>query len=115
MINIIYSYFYKKNPFLFSICDVGPALYLIFLQGHLLVLENFNSLKLNHASMEAGYVGHHDLTLHPGQVDHGQILSISMTATTDVIGNLVLGRILRFSLQFSRTTVLIFFNVMLKD
>lgn len=84
-------------------------------KGHLLVLENFNSLKLNHASMEAGYVGHHDLTLHPGQVDHGQILSISMTATTDAIGNLVLGRILHFSLQFSRTTVLIFFNVMLKD
>lgn len=60
-------------------------------KGHLLVLENFNSLKLNHASMEAGYVGHHDLTLHSGQVDHGQILSISMTATTDVIGNLILG------------------------
>ncbi|KDO58558.1 hypothetical protein CISIN_1g011027mg [Citrus sinensis] len=66
-------------------------------KGHLLVLENFNSLKLNHASMEAGYVGHHDLTLHPGQVNHGQILSISMTATTDVIGNLVLGSSRQFA------------------
>lgn len=61
------------------------------MQGHLLVLENFSSLKLNHGLMEAGYIGHRHLTLDPGSVDHGQNLSISMTATMDRMGNLVLG------------------------
>ncbi|KAK0589612.1 hypothetical protein LWI29_016310 [Acer saccharum] len=66
-------------------------------KGHLLVLENFDSLKVNHGLMEAGYVDHHDLTQHPGLVDQGQILSISMTATMDSTGNLVLGSSRQFA------------------
>ncbi|KAK1434737.1 hypothetical protein QVD17_00487 [Tagetes erecta] len=56
-------------------------------KGHLLVIENFSSLKLNHGLMEAGYVGHQDATLRPG----AEPSSISMTATMDTSGNLVLG------------------------
>lgn len=79
------------------------------------MLENFKSLKLNHGSMEMGYVSHQDLTLCSGLADHGKNLSISMTASTDIAGNLVLGKILCFFSQFSRTTTLFFFNFMYKD
>ena len=56
------------------------------------------SLKLNHGLMEMGYVDHQTVTqletisaseLH----DCGQDLSVSMTATLDAMGNLVLGKI----------------------
>ncbi|KAJ7961702.1 FAD-dependent oxidoreductase [Quillaja saponaria] len=65
-------------------------------KGHLLVLENFNSLKLNHGLMEAGYVNHQTATLRPSiselePSDEGRNLSVSMTATMDAAGNLVLG------------------------
>ncbi|KAL5794488.1 hypothetical protein ACOSP7_003082 [Xanthoceras sorbifolium] len=66
-------------------------------KGHLLVLENFDSLKLNHGLMETSYVAHHDLTMNPGLVDLEQILSISMTATMDMMGNLVLGSSRQFA------------------
>ncbi|KAL5861542.1 hypothetical protein ACOSQ4_002838 [Xanthoceras sorbifolium] len=66
-------------------------------KGHLLVLENFDSLKLNHGLMETSYVAHHDLTMKPGLVDLEQILSISMTATMDMMGNLVLGSSRQFA------------------
>ncbi|KAD5317708.1 hypothetical protein E3N88_17654 [Mikania micrantha] len=56
-------------------------------KGHLLVIENFNSFKLNHGLMELGYVGHQDATLQPG----AETSSVSMTATMDTSGNLVLG------------------------
>ncbi|KAH7576524.1 hypothetical protein JRO89_XS01G0098800 [Xanthoceras sorbifolium] len=82
-------------------------------KGHLLVLENFDSLKLNHGLMETSYVAHHDLTMNPGLVDLEQILSISMTATMDMMGNLVLGKILYFSSWFSSTTGLILFELSL--
>jgi len=64
-------------------------------KGHLLVVENFNSFKLNHGLMEAGYVNHAAGALHSsisasGQVD-AESLSVSMTATMDAWGNLVLG------------------------
>lgn len=58
-------------------------------KGHLLVLENFNSLKLNHGIMEAGYLAHKDAAL--GSVLDPVQTSISMTATMDTSGNLVLG------------------------
>ncbi|XP_047326963.1 glycine oxidase [Impatiens glandulifera] len=58
-------------------------------KGHLLVLENFNSLKLNHGIMEAGYVAHKDAGL--GSVSDPVQTSISMTATMDTSGNLILG------------------------
>ena len=66
-------------------------------QGHLLVLKNFRDIQLNHALMEAGYVDHQSRTQlssvsTPGASDHGQNLSISMTATVDTMGNLVLGK-----------------------
>ncbi|KAK9059486.1 hypothetical protein SSX86_020188 [Deinandra increscens subsp. villosa] len=57
-------------------------------KGHLLVIENFNSFKLNHGLMEVGYVGHQDATLQPSS----ETSSISMTATMDSSGNLVLGK-----------------------
>ncbi|KAG5514886.1 hypothetical protein RHGRI_036063 [Rhododendron griersonianum] len=64
-------------------------------KGHLLVVENLNSFVLNHGLMEAGYVNHEAGTLHSsvsasGPVD-AESLSVSMTATMDSRGNLVLG------------------------
>lgn len=59
-------------------------------KGHLLVIENFNSFKLNHGLMEVGYVGHQDSTFKPKNFD-AETSSISMTATMDTLGNLILG------------------------
>ncbi|XP_042412111.1 glycine oxidase-like isoform X1 [Zingiber officinale] len=59
-------------------------------KGYLIVLENFNKLHLNHGVMEVGYMNHHRST--SGAVENYQSLpSISMTATLDVKGNLLLG------------------------
>ena len=69
-------------------------------KGHLLVLENFNFLQLKHGLMEVGYTGHEVTAQHttsPASGDQGQALSISMTATMDTIGNLVLGSSRQFS------------------
>uniref|UniRef100_A0A2N9I074 FAD-dependent oxidoreductase domain-containing protein 1 n=1 Tax=Fagus sylvatica TaxID=28930 RepID=A0A2N9I074_FAGSY len=65
-------------------------------KGHLLVLENFKPLQLNHGLMEVGYVDHQtptqlSTTSASEPYDHGQALSVSMTATLDAMGNLVLG------------------------
>ncbi|GAV76538.1 DAO domain-containing protein [Cephalotus follicularis] len=70
-------------------------------KGHLLVIENFNYLHLNHGLMEVGYVDHLE-ALHPtdsalGMDDHAQTLSVSMTATVDSAGNLVLGSSRQFT------------------
>ncbi|KAK2413976.1 FAD-dependent oxidoreductase family protein [Trifolium repens] len=59
-------------------------------KGHLLALENFNSLQLNHGLMEAGYVDHRSISGLESS-DHGRDLSVSMTATTDAAGNLLIG------------------------
>lgn len=60
------------------------------------MLENFSSLKLNHGVMEAGYVNHYgagkQLSNSASGLDHGENLSVSMTATMDSMGNLVLGK-----------------------
>ncbi|XP_054783069.1 uncharacterized protein LOC129290346 [Prosopis cineraria] len=65
-------------------------------KGHLLVLENFNSLQLNHGLMEAGYVDHQIASSPPmvsglERYDHGRSLSVSMTATVNAMGNILLG------------------------
>lgn len=64
-------------------------------QGHLLVLENFKSLHLNHGLMEAGYVNHESAILkstkEPEAGHDANTASISMTATMDMSGSLVLG------------------------
>ncbi|KAK9993060.1 hypothetical protein SO802_022763 [Lithocarpus litseifolius] len=65
-------------------------------KGHLLVLENFDALQLNHGLMEVGYVDHQTGTQFPTisasePYDDRQALSVSMTATLDAMGNLVLG------------------------
>ncbi|XP_062174768.1 uncharacterized protein LOC133879953 isoform X1 [Alnus glutinosa] len=65
-------------------------------KGHLLVLENYNALQLNHGLMEVGYVNHQTISAS-GPLDHGQALSVSMTATMDAMGNLVLGSSRQFS------------------
>ncbi|KAL6967920.1 hypothetical protein U1Q18_033725 [Sarracenia purpurea var. burkii] len=41
-------------------------------KGHLLLLENFNSFKLNHGLMEMGYVDHQAATLHSSVSDSGK-------------------------------------------
>ncbi|ONH92681.1 hypothetical protein PRUPE_8G189100 [Prunus persica] len=72
-------------------------------KGHLLVLENFNSFQLNHGLMEVGYVDHQTAIPLPnistsGLLDHdGQTLSVSMTATMDTAGNIVLGSSRQFA------------------
>lgn len=67
-------------------------------QGHLLVLENFNSLNLNHGLMEVGYVNHESAVLSSTTSDsrtgYDDTASISMTATMDMSGRLVLGKLL---------------------
>lgn len=66
-------------------------------KGHLLVIENFKSFKLNHALMEVGYVNHQSATLqsaasNQASVYDAQATSISMTATMDTSGrSLILG------------------------
>uniref|UniRef100_M4F8S4 FAD dependent oxidoreductase domain-containing protein n=1 Tax=Brassica campestris TaxID=3711 RepID=M4F8S4_BRACM len=57
-------------------------------KGHLLVVENFDWFHLNHGIMEAGYADHQSASA-PGVEE--RMLSISMTATMDTTGNLVLG------------------------
>ncbi|CAK8541391.1 unnamed protein product [Lathyrus sativus] len=59
-------------------------------KGHLLALQNFNSLQLNHGLMEAGYVDHPSISGLESS-DHAQNLSVSMTATIDAAGNLLIG------------------------
>ncbi|KAJ4772396.1 D-amino acid dehydrogenase [Rhynchospora pubera] len=75
-------------------------------KGHLLVLENFRNIRLNHSLMEVGYVGHQNTTTLGGADleatgDDQELTSISMTATLDVRGNLVLGSSRQFC-GFSR-------------
>ncbi|KAF7825887.1 FAD-dependent oxidoreductase [Senna tora] len=63
-------------------------------KGHLLVLENFSSLQLNHGLMEVGYVDHQSASssqISGSETDHGRTLSVSMTATVDAMGNLLIG------------------------
>ncbi|KAL2486178.1 FAD-dependent oxidoreductase family protein [Abeliophyllum distichum] len=65
-------------------------------KGHLLVIENFKSINLNHGLMELGYVNHKSATLSSTSSDSGSgynahTSSISMTATMDMSGRLVLG------------------------
>ncbi|XP_039795909.1 glycine oxidase-like isoform X1 [Panicum virgatum] len=76
-------------------------------KGHLLVVENFDKVKLNHALMEVGYVDHQvaksnhtHMASESSEDEHGA-LSISMTATVDAKGNLVLGSSREFK-GFSR-------------
>lgn len=59
-------------------------------KGHLLELQNFNSLQLNHGLMEAGYVDHRSISGLESS-DHGRDLSVSMTATLDAAGSLLIG------------------------
>ncbi|XP_050937155.1 uncharacterized protein LOC103492582 isoform X2 [Cucumis melo] len=75
--------------FLPNDCQLDAYSTAAFIQkGHLLVIENFNSLHVNHGLMEVGYVNHQALTLAK---DFEQTSSVSMTATMDVQGNLILG------------------------
>ncbi|KAM0947189.1 putative FAD dependent oxidoreductase, FAD/NAD(P)-binding domain superfamily [Dioscorea sansibarensis] len=65
-------------------------------KGHLLVLENYNKIHLNHGLMEAGYANHlvtkiPNTFLVSETIDEHCLSSISMTATLDMRGNLVLG------------------------
>ncbi|CAK7349236.1 unnamed protein product [Dovyalis caffra] len=71
-------------------------------KGHLVVLENFSCLRLNHGLMEMGYVDHlHDAvdckSSDSVEAVEGLTLSVSMTATMDTVGNLVLGSSRQFT------------------
>ncbi|XP_066390554.1 uncharacterized protein [Miscanthus floridulus] len=76
-------------------------------KGHLLVLEKFDKVKLNHALMEVGYVDHQiakpNSTHMASESSEDELgaLSVSMTATVDTKGNLVLGSSREFKV-FSR-------------
>lgn len=72
------------------------SIQLISLQGHLLVVENFDSFHLNHGLMEAGYTNHQSASA-PGLDVEERMLSISMTATMDTSGNLILGNFINLS------------------
>lgn len=63
------------------------------MKGHLLALQNFDFLQLNHGLMEAGYVDHPTMSGLESS-DHGRNLSISMTATVDAAGNVLIGKLL---------------------
>lgn len=76
-------------------------------KGHLLVLDKFDKLRLNHGLMELGYVDHEvaksnriSLSSESNEDDSGAS-SISMTATLNTKGNLVLGSSREFK-EFSR-------------
>ncbi|KAF5199717.1 Fad-dependent oxidoreductase family protein [Thalictrum thalictroides] len=67
-------------------------------KGHLLVIENFSSVMLNHGLMEVGYMDHKVAKpSDSGVVDYAHTMSISMTATLDAVGNLVLGSSRQFA------------------
>ncbi|KAL5719925.1 hypothetical protein ACHQM5_012649 [Ranunculus cassubicifolius] len=67
-------------------------------KGHLLVIENFNSVRLNHGLMEVGYMDHRIVApTDSGVVDYSHTMSISMTANLDGMGNLVLGSSRQFA------------------
>ncbi|XP_042416755.1 glycine oxidase-like isoform X2 [Zingiber officinale] len=72
-------------------CQLDASQTVAFIEeGYLIVLENFNKLHLNHGVMEVGYLNHHSSA--SGAVENYQSLpSISMTATLDVKGNLLVG------------------------
>ncbi|CAH9109740.1 unnamed protein product [Cuscuta epithymum] len=62
-------------------------------KGHLLVIDNFKPFKLNHGLMEAGYVNHESLKSAPNSASAHtvQTTSVSMTATMNMSGGLILG------------------------
>lgn len=58
------------------------------------MLENFDSVRLNHGLMESGYMNHQSVLSDPtSAATDEQKLSVSMTATMDAMGNLVLGKV----------------------
>lgn len=57
------------------------------------MVENFDSFHLNHGIMEAGYADRQSASAPPGLGVEERMLSISMTATMDTTGNLVLGNV----------------------
>ncbi|RDY08872.1 dadA, partial [Mucuna pruriens] len=59
-------------------------------KGHLLVLQNFNDLLLNHGLMEADYLNHPTIAGLESSY-HESNLSVSMVASIDAAGNLLLG------------------------
>ncbi|XP_074284139.1 uncharacterized protein LOC141608691 [Silene latifolia] len=65
-------------------------------KGHLLVLENFNPLGLCHGLMEVGYVDRQHSISSSREVDD-QALSISMVASSDASGNLLIGSSRQFA------------------
>ncbi|KAJ6795310.1 Uncharacterized protein M6B38_226220 [Iris pallida] len=78
--------------------DVLPRVPVKPRKGHLLVLENFNEIHLNHGLMEVGYIGHQVTNLLPTEDDSKKnMTSISMTATVDMNGNLLLGSSRQFT------------------
>lgn len=63
------------------------------MKGHLLVLQNFNFLALNHGVMEADYLNHSTISGLESS-DCEKDLSVSMVASIDAAGNLLLGKFL---------------------
>lgn len=77
-------------------CDIVVNVPVQPRKGLLLVLEKFSSLKLNHGVMECGYINYQKTSAETSfpdavQTHPDQSLSVSMTATLDTEGNLLLG------------------------
>ena len=62
------------------------------MKGHLLVVQNFNFLQMNHGLMEADYLNHPTISGSESP-DHQKNLSVSMVASIDAAGNLLLGKL----------------------
>ncbi|XP_031474793.1 uncharacterized protein LOC116246993 [Nymphaea colorata] len=80
---------------LFKGLNISFSVPVIPRKGYLVILENFQKMQLNHGIMEFGYVDHQIISrssnLSASGVSECEKLSISMTATTDATGNLLLG------------------------
>ncbi|KAG9138553.1 hypothetical protein Leryth_012898 [Lithospermum erythrorhizon] len=66
-------------------------------KGHLLVIKNFKGFVLNHGLMELGYINHQSASTDQTLATDPQDISVSMAATMDMSGNLLLGSSRQFA------------------
>lgn len=83
----------SDDQFILLIPILLSNVFLFGLKGHLLVLQNFNFLALNHGVMEADYLNHPTISGLESS-DCEKDLSVSMVASIDTAGNLLLGKFL---------------------
>ncbi|CAI8595139.1 unnamed protein product [Vicia faba] len=84
-----YALYSKLNPDT-VLLQQSPLALPKALKGHLLALQNFNHLQLNHGLMQVGYVNHPSISSFESS-DHGHNLSVLMTGTIYATRNLLIG------------------------